>query len=79
VVGRGARLLRGPAPAGGGTGKNLSYMTTSVTVGGGESYDAILDTTGLKPGTYFIYSSNLDQLSNGAQDNGGIMTEIEVK
>ncbi|MEI6217665.1 MAG: multicopper oxidase family protein, partial [bacterium] len=79
VVGRGARLLRGPAPAGGGTGKNLSHMTTSVTMGGGESYDAIVDTTGVAPGTYFIYSSNLNQLSNGTEDHGGIMTEIEIQ
>ncbi|MBA4388823.1 MAG: hypothetical protein C0404_12640 [Verrucomicrobia bacterium] len=81
VVGRGARLLCGPDPDGAGPlqGKNLSYRTTSVTVGGGEGYDAILDTTGVKPGTYFIYSSNLNQLSNGAEDYGGIMTEIEIQ
>lgn len=79
IVGRGARLLRGPDGAGGVTGKNLSHMTTSVTFGGGESYDAIIDTTGVAPGTYFIYSSNFNQLSNGTEDYGGIMTEIEIK
>ena len=73
VVGRGARLLRGP------TGQNLSYMTTSVTVGGGESFDAIVNTAGVTPGTYFIYSSNLNQLNNGAEEYGGIMTEIEIQ
>jgi hypothetical protein len=78
VVGRSARLLRGPDPVGGGTGKNLYYMTTSVTLGGGETYDAIIDTAGVTPGTYFIYSSNLNQLSNGTEDFGGIMTEIEI-
>ncbi len=79
IVGRGARLLRGPDPAGGGVGKNLAYMTTSVTIGGGESYDAIIDTTGVAPGTYFIYSANLDQLNNGTEEYGGIMTEIELE
>jgi large repetitive protein len=79
IVGRGARLLRGPAPAGGGVGKNLYYTTTSVTLGGGESYDAIIDTAGVAPGTYFIYSSNLNQLSNGTEENGGLMTEITVQ
>lgn len=78
VVGRSARLLRGPEPVGGGVGKNLYYMTTSITIGGGESFDAIIDTAGVAPGTYFIYSSNLNQLSNGAEDYGGIMTEIQV-
>jgi len=79
VIGRGARLLRGPAPSGGGIGKNLSYMTTSVTLCGGESYDAIIDTTGAAPGTYFIYSSNLNQLNNGTEEYGGIMTEIDIQ
>jgi len=81
IVGRGARLLRGPDPDGSGplVGKNLSYTTTSVTLGGGESYDAILDTTGVAPGTYFIYSSNLNQLNNGTEESGGIMTEIEIQ
>ena len=79
VVGKGARLLRGPAPSGGGLGKNLYYMTTSVTLGGGESYDAIIDTTGVPAGTYFIYSSNLNQLNNGNEEYGGIMTEIQIQ
>jgi len=70
VVGRDARLLRGP------TGVDLSYLTNSVTLGGGETVDAILDTAGLAPGTYFLYSTNLNHLSNNTEDFGGLMTEI---
>jgi hypothetical protein len=29
-------------------------------------------------GTYFLYSTNLNELSNGAQDFGGMMTEIVI-
>jgi len=54
VVGRGARLLRGP------DGKDLSHLTSSVTLGGGEAMDVILDTTGVVPGTYFLYTTNLN-------------------
>ena len=32
------------------TGKNLYYKTNSVTLGGGESVDVILDTTGVASG-----------------------------
>ncbi|RJP20995.1 MAG: multicopper oxidase family protein [Candidatus Abyssobacteria bacterium SURF_5] len=72
VVGQNARLLRGP------TGLDLSYYTNSVTLGGGESIDVILDTDGLAPGTYFLYSRNLDDLNNDAMDRGGAMTEIRL-
>jgi hypothetical protein len=72
VVGKDARLLRGPA------GRDLSYQTTSVTLGGGETADAILDTTGLAAGTYFIYDSRLNHLSNDQEDYGGMMTEIHL-
>lgn len=72
VVGIGARLLRGP------DGKDLSFKTNSITVGGGESTDVIIDTAGVAPGTYFLYTTNLNYLSNGPEDFGGIMTEIEV-
>jgi FtsP/CotA-like multicopper oxidase with cupredoxin domain len=74
VVGHNARLLRGP------TGKNLSYTTNSVTLGGGESIDVILDTTGLVSGaTYVLYTTNLNYLSNDTQDFGGMMTEIQIR
>ena len=72
VVGSDARLLRGPA------GDNLYYQTNSVTLGGGETNDVILDTTGVAPGTYFLYTTNLNYLSNGDDDLGGMMTEIRI-
>jgi FtsP/CotA-like multicopper oxidase with cupredoxin domain len=72
VVGEGARLLRGP------TGTNLYRKTNSITLGGGETTDVILDTTGVAPGTYFLYSTNLNYLSNNLEDNGGMMTEITI-
>jgi FtsP/CotA-like multicopper oxidase with cupredoxin domain len=79
VVGKDARLLRGPSPDGGMTpGKALYYDTGSVTLGGGESVDAIVDTSAVTPGTYFLYTKNLNYLSNDKEDFGGMMTEIVV-
>jgi FtsP/CotA-like multicopper oxidase with cupredoxin domain len=72
VVGKGARILRGP------TGKNLFYNTNSVDLGGGEAADVILDTKDVAPGTYFLYVTNLNHLSNDGEDYGGMMTEIVV-
>lgn len=72
IVGQGAQLLRGP------TGVNTSYAANSVILGGGETADIILDTTNVSPGTYFIYTTNLNNLSNDAEDFGGMMTEILV-
>ncbi|MEW6251352.1 MAG: multicopper oxidase domain-containing protein [Planctomycetota bacterium] len=72
VVGAGARLLRGP------DGKDLSYETNSVTLGGGEAMEIILDTTDVAPGTYALYTTNLNFLSNDAEDFGGMMTEIVI-
>lgn len=74
VVGRDAKLLRGPAPA----NRNLSYNTNSVTLGGGQSTEVILDTTGIATGTYFLYTTNLNNLSNNQQERGGMMTEIHI-
>jgi FtsP/CotA-like multicopper oxidase with cupredoxin domain len=80
VIGQGARVLRGPSmdgtPA---TSVNTSYATGSVTMSGGEAYDIILDTTGVTPGTYFIYSTELNRLANNNEDFGGMMTEIVVQ
>ena len=92
VIGFHARMLRDMA------GNNMSYKTNSITMGGGESYDVILDTcTGSRdsnyncvdttgnaaayvpPGTYFLYSTNLDHLSNDAENFGGMMTEVVVQ
>jgi len=72
VVGQGARLLRGP------DGADLAYETTAVTLGGGEAKDVILDTSDVQPGTYFLYATNLDHLSNNTEDYGGMMTEIRI-
>ena len=73
VIAQNARLLRDEA------GNNLYFKTNSVTLGGGESTDVILDATNVPPGTYFLYSTNLDHLSNDAENFGGMMTEIVVK
>lgn len=72
VVGHDARLLRGP------DGKDLTYRASSVTLGGGETLDVILETAGLQAGTYFLYTTNLNYLSNDAEDYGGMMTEIVI-
>ncbi|MBS0393594.1 MAG: multicopper oxidase domain-containing protein [Proteobacteria bacterium] len=88
-----ARMLRDLA------GNNMAYQTNSITMGGGESMDVILDTcttrirdTGdncvdgngnpaayIPSGTYFLYTTNLDHLSNDAENFGGMMTEIVVQ
>ncbi|MGE0081818.1 MAG: multicopper oxidase domain-containing protein [Thiohalomonadaceae bacterium] len=72
VVGTGAKQLRSP------TGEDLYYETTSVTLGGGESVDVIIDTRGVAPGTYFLHTTNLNYLSNNRQDFGGMLTEIRI-
>ncbi len=73
VVGRGARLLRGPD-----SGPDLYYDTNVINLGGGESADVILDTSGVSPGRYFLYATNLNYLSNNDEDFGGYMTEIVI-
>src|SRR5438309_1620744 len=78
-------------------GSNLSYTTNSITLGGGESLDVILDTCAVRPtlasgapdytscttamaaGTYYLYTPNLDHLSNDAENFGGQMTEVRVQ
>ncbi|MGB8694389.1 MAG: multicopper oxidase domain-containing protein [Steroidobacteraceae bacterium] len=73
VIAENARLLRDA------DGNNLYYKTNSVTLGGGESIDVILDATDVPKGTYYLYSTNLDHLSNDAENFGGMMTEVVVK
>ena len=81
VVGNNARLLRDFA------GNNLYYYTNSITMGGGESIDVILDVsdTTKYPVTagaqqiFYLYSTELDHLSNDAENFGGMMTEIVVQ
>jgi FtsP/CotA-like multicopper oxidase with cupredoxin domain len=83
VIGQNAKLLRDQA------GKNLYYKTNSITLAGGESLDTILDscsvratdgscTTHIPNGTYYLYTPNLDHLSNDAENFGGLMTEVHI-
>jgi FtsP/CotA-like multicopper oxidase with cupredoxin domain len=80
VVGYNARLLRDQS------GNNLAYTTNSITLAGGESLDVILDTSAGKPDgspyvageVYYLYTPNLDHLSNDAENFGGLMTEIHI-
>lgn len=72
VVGTGARQMRGPG------GTNTDFDTMSVTVGGGEAVDVIIDTLSVPTGNYFLYTTNLNFLSNDAEDFGGMMTEIRI-
>jgi FtsP/CotA-like multicopper oxidase with cupredoxin domain len=72
VVGVNAKHLRSS------TGQNNYYTTSSLNLGGGESVDVIVDTSTLQPGTYFLYTTNLNFLNNNEEDFGGIMTEIVI-
>jgi FtsP/CotA-like multicopper oxidase with cupredoxin domain len=89
VIGYNAKLLRDQA------GNNMYYTTNSITLGGGESLDVILDSCASRPtangivdyihcttpipvGTYYLYTPNLDHLSNDAENFGGQMTEVRV-
>jgi FtsP/CotA-like multicopper oxidase with cupredoxin domain len=85
VVGTGARILRthnadGTPRAAAAGGKELYYQTASVTLGGGEAADVLIDIPATDPSgtTYFLYTTNLNFLSNGPDDFGGMMTEIRV-
>jgi multicopper oxidase len=72
LVGFQAKLLRDQA------GNNLYIKSNSITIGGGESLDVILDSTGVPAGTYFLYTPQLDHLSNDAENFGGLMAEVVV-
>jgi FtsP/CotA-like multicopper oxidase with cupredoxin domain len=85
VVGWNAKLLRDQG------GNNTEYYTNSVTLGGGESNDVILDATDAGCGSagcaaklypagsvFYLYSTNLDHLSNDAENFGGMMTEVHI-
>jgi FtsP/CotA-like multicopper oxidase with cupredoxin domain len=88
-VGFMAKLLRDQA------GQNTEFYTNSITLGGGESLDVILDasddgckSTGAPAGcsaklsppgsTFYLYSPQLDHLSNDAENFGGLMTEVHI-
>jgi len=76
VIGYNAKLLRDQE------GNNLYYNTNSITLGGGESLDVILDasdTTKYKKGqVFYLYTPNLDHLANDAENFGGLMTEVHI-
>jgi len=85
-VGFNAKLLRDQA------GNNLEYWTNSITLGGGESLDVILDVSDAACGgvagcgaanwpagsVFYLYTPNLDHLSNDAENFGGLMTLVCV-
>ena len=76
VIALNAKLLRDQA------GNNLNYNTNSITLAGGESIDVILDasdTTKYPSGSvFYLYTPNLDHLSNDAENFGGLMTEVRI-
>jgi FtsP/CotA-like multicopper oxidase with cupredoxin domain len=59
----------------------LHYTTNSLNLGGGQSADVLITipATATSGSRYFLYTANLNFLSNDAQDLGGIMTEIVVQ
>jgi hypothetical protein len=84
-VGFNAKLLRDQA------GNNTEFYTNSITLGGGESLDVILDAsdagcgaTGCAANLYpagrvfYLYTPQLDHLSNDAENFGGMMTEVHI-
>jgi FtsP/CotA-like multicopper oxidase with cupredoxin domain len=76
VVALNAKLLRDQA------GNNMYYNTNSITLGGGESLDVILDASNktLYPSgsVYYLYTPQLDHLANDAENFGGMMTEVHI-
>ena len=76
VIAQNARLLRDQQ------GHDLTYLTNSVTLAGGESIDVLLDASDLGRFTagqkFFLYTPNLDHLSNDAENFGGLMTEVNI-
>jgi hypothetical protein len=71
-----AKLLRDQA------GNNLYFKTNSITLGGGESLDVILDATDTtkypRGSVFYLYTPQLDHLSNDAENFGGLMTEVHI-
>jgi hypothetical protein len=84
-VGFMAKLLRDQG------GVNTEFYTNSITLGGGESLDVILDASDAGCGstgcaaklypagsTFYLYTPQLDHLSNDAENFGGMMTEVHI-
>lgn len=62
-------------------GNNTEFYTNSITLGGGESLDVILDASdpSYQAGqVFYLYSPQLDHLSNDAENFGGMMTEVHI-
>jgi FtsP/CotA-like multicopper oxidase with cupredoxin domain len=76
VIGYNAKLLRDQS------GNNMDYYTNSITLGGGESLDVILDASNatLYPSgsVFYLYTPQLDHLSNDQENFGGLMTEVHI-
>ncbi|HEY1984718.1 MAG TPA: multicopper oxidase domain-containing protein [Terracidiphilus sp.] len=80
VVGYNAKLLRDQ------DGNNTDYYTNSITLAGGESLDVILDASALKSDgspyksgdVYYLFTPQLDHLSNDQENFGGLMTEVHI-
>jgi hypothetical protein len=76
VVGQNAKLLRDQE------GNNMDYYTNSITLGGGESIDVILDASNTSKypagSVFYLYTPNLDHLANDAENFGGLMTEVRI-
>jgi hypothetical protein len=84
-VGFNAKLLRDQS------GNNQAFYTNSITLGGGESLDVILDASDAgcgsagcaaalyPPGSvFYLYTPQLDHLSNDQENFGGLMTEVHI-
>jgi hypothetical protein len=85
-VGFNAKLLRDQS------GNNLEFYTNSITLGGGESLDVILDASDATCGNvsgcgallypansvFYLYTPQLDHLSNDQENFGGMMTEVHI-
>jgi FtsP/CotA-like multicopper oxidase with cupredoxin domain len=76
VIGYNAKLLRDQE------GHNMDYYSNSITLGGGESLDVILDASNTsvyqKGQIFYLYTPQLDHLSNDQENFGGLMTEIHI-
>jgi hypothetical protein len=85
VIGYNAKLLRDQE------GNNMDYYSNSITIGGGESLDVILDASDASCGStgcgaalypsgsvFYLYTPQLDHLSNDAENFGGLMTEVRI-
>jgi hypothetical protein len=84
-IGFNAKLLRDQS------GNNAEFYTNSITLGGGESLDVILDASDASCGSngcaqqlypvksvFYLYTPQLDHLSNDAENFGGLMTEVHI-